>query len=367
MTDDMPILENEITQELLDETEITELDLDKIKIPFLIKNKVLMSPGVWNNYYYSPEAIQQAFNKTDWNNKENRALFLDHEDRRSREWIGEVINPKVEGDTVYGDLVLIDKPTAQKLAYGAKMGISPKVHGEEEGNKMHSFVFDNFSVVINPAVKTAYINNVEEINEADGIMTTIEELSGSVSEVAKKAKEIRKPGESWIDAIKRAAKEIKAVPQEAKENMERRDKMSEDIADQLMQLAELLKKKKEEYPYPQVAAEVPKVEEPKVDEKKYPAPPCAECEALKAKLKEAEEALKQKCMEEAAIKKEELSAEATQIKELSEKLLVIEAKLNEPAEKQTVKAELSAMDQEQAIASDLDGNFMKALRQIGGM
>ena len=37
-------------------------DLEKeVKIPYLIKEKTLMSPGIWNNYYYSGEQIHEAF------------------------------------------------------------------------------------------------------------------------------------------------------------------------------------------------------------------------------------------------------------------------------------------------------------------
>lgn len=143
-----------------EETPISSnLDLENIKIPYVIPNKILMSPGIWNNYYYGPDEIKKAFERTAWDKKEVRSLFHDHVDRSSREWVGEIQNPHLVGDDVIGDLVVIDKPLAQKLAYGAKMGISPKVHGQEENNKMHNFLFDNFSVVINPAVKTAYINN----------------------------------------------------------------------------------------------------------------------------------------------------------------------------------------------------------------
>lgn len=137
----------------------SNLDLENIKIPHIIPNKILMSPGIWNNYYYSPDEIKKAFDRTTWDKKEVRSLFHDHVDRSSREWVGEIQNPHIVGEDLVGDLVVVDKPLAQKLAYGAKMGISPKVHGQEENNKMHNFLFDNFSVVINPAVKTAYINN----------------------------------------------------------------------------------------------------------------------------------------------------------------------------------------------------------------
>lgn len=137
------------------------VNLNDIKLPYVIKDKILMSPGIWNNFYYSPDEIQKAYKSTNWGAKEIRSLFLDHVDDKSKEWVGEIQNPRLEGDTIKGDLVVVDQPTAIKLAYGAKMGISPKVTGESEDNEniMMNFLFDNFSVVINPAVKTAWINN----------------------------------------------------------------------------------------------------------------------------------------------------------------------------------------------------------------
>lgn len=163
------IYSHPVVQELLEKANSTkQKDLENVKIPYILKDKILMSPGVWNDFFYSASAIHEAYVKTNWSEKENRNLFLDHADRSSREWIGEVINPRMSGENIIGDLVVVDKPTAQKLEYGAKMGISPKVHGEEEDNCMMSFLFDNFSVVINPAVKTAYINNAEKKKEPYG-------------------------------------------------------------------------------------------------------------------------------------------------------------------------------------------------------
>lgn len=137
-------------------------DLEKeVKLPYVMKDKLLMSPGVWNNFFYTEASLVTAFENTDWEDGEVRALFLDHKDREAREWVGEVRNPHmVDGDLI-GDLHIVDKGTAIKLAFGAKMGISPKVTGEEENGKMMSYLYDNFSVVINPAVKRAYINNSE--------------------------------------------------------------------------------------------------------------------------------------------------------------------------------------------------------------
>jgi len=161
------IFEHPIVQQL---AEKAYKDLDsEVKLPFILKDKILMSPGVWNNFYYSPDVIKTIFKKTDWNDPKIRALFLDHVDDRAAEWIGEIINPKLVNGNVIGDLAILDKPTAIKLAYGAKFGVSPKVIGEADYNKrMYDGHFENFSVVINPAVKTTFLNSEIKIKNKGG-------------------------------------------------------------------------------------------------------------------------------------------------------------------------------------------------------
>lgn len=145
----------------------TSKDLEQdVKLPYVIENKILMSPGVWNRTYYPPEEVEKAFATTDWNDKHNRNLFWDHSDSNSRDWIGEVRNQRILGNSIVGDLYVVDKPAAMKLAYGAKFGISPKVFGDEDDKKiLRDFTFKNFSVVIDPAVKTAFINNSQATTE----------------------------------------------------------------------------------------------------------------------------------------------------------------------------------------------------------
>ena len=165
--------ENPELKSVFDEKE----DLEKaVRIPYLIKNKILMSPGIWNGYYYKDKTIKSAYNNTDWDSKEVVSLFLDHEDERSSEWVGWIKNPRVTGEDIRGDLIVVDKATAIKLYAGAKFGISPKVRGQEEDGEMASFVFDNFSVVLNPAVKTAYINNSQKMIKESEELSGFEEI-----------------------------------------------------------------------------------------------------------------------------------------------------------------------------------------------
>lgn len=400
-----------VVQELLDkvEEEKKPKNIENIKIPYVIKNKVLMSPGVWNNFYYSSQSIKDAYIKTRWDNKEVRSLFLDHLDKSSREWIGEVQNPRLRGEDLVGDLIFVDKPTAQKLAYGAKMGISPKVHGQEDNNKMVSFVYDNFSVVINPAVKTAYINNMEvttkmaeeakeepkaeetpkeetpkeepkaeapkeeapkeeapkeetpqETESAESIiyaMSEIEAKNASVGEIAKKAKAIRKEGEAWSAAIKRAAKMMadeegegekkeeetkeetpkeepaKEEPaaeegkEEGTENKEKTPEMAEaDVVSQIIKLAELLKKNQK-----------PEEEPDKDKKKKYPEPE----------------------------ENKEMAKMSGTIKTLSEQVTELTKKLNEPDKVSQKTQELSEADAITLVQKNPDAAFLNALQRTG--
>jgi hypothetical protein len=134
---------------------------DVLKIPTIIKNKVLMAPGIWNGVEYTGEEIKRAFLNTDWKDKDVSSVILDHADKplKVSDWVGWVKNPRLEGDNLIGDLELFDEPVLIKLVQAkAKFGISPRVKGLEHDGQFRNFTFENFSVVTNPAVKKAYLN-----------------------------------------------------------------------------------------------------------------------------------------------------------------------------------------------------------------
>lgn len=168
---DDKIMSHPLVQELSKAASISDF-----KIPFIIKDKTLMEEGNWNNHYYSGDTIERALSNTDWSNRSKRDLFLDHEDERTRDWIGEVQNIRMDGKKLVGDLIVYDLSTAIKLQAGKpKFGISPKVKGKNDirSNEMKDFVFDNFSVVMNPAVKTAYINNSDSTTMKNDVSDNI--------------------------------------------------------------------------------------------------------------------------------------------------------------------------------------------------
>jgi len=139
------------------------LDLEeRVQIPYVIKNATLISPGNWNNFYYTSNVIHRAFKETDWTDKKILSLFLDHRDNDTSEWVGYVRNARMIGDILKGDLYIYDINTAVKLALGKpKFGISPRVKGKADEGIMRRYIYENFSFVINPAVRTTYINNME--------------------------------------------------------------------------------------------------------------------------------------------------------------------------------------------------------------
>ena len=146
---------------------------DKIYEATIFKDKVLISPGVWNDNLYSKEEIEKAFTKTNWVDKINSALFEDHMDDETSKWLGYVENAYYINGILRGDLVLVDDNMTKKLLFGAKFGISPKVITdipEEECNGcIKDFLFANFSVVTNPAVKTAFLNKQKTPEEKTDI------------------------------------------------------------------------------------------------------------------------------------------------------------------------------------------------------
>lgn len=142
-----------------------------ISLPYVVEDVVLMSPGTWNNMTYRQDDIEQALQETDFEDPEekNYALFADHEDREIQSYIGKVKNIRMEGEDLVGDLEVVSMQTAVLLEYGATFGVSPKVTGRSrDGETMEEFTFENFSVVVTPAVKTTYMYSDDEEN-GDGL------------------------------------------------------------------------------------------------------------------------------------------------------------------------------------------------------
>jgi len=328
---------------------LADLDLEKkVSIPYIIKNALLISPGTWNNFYYSVDIIHEAFRQTDWNDKKILSLFLDHLDDRTSEWVGYVKNPHEVNGKVLGDLEIYDINTAIKLALGKpKFGISPRVKGQAEEGIMKRFMFENFSFVINPAVKTTFINNMEvkgmdfklqdeeEVEESEPTETEIEE----VSEELKKKKEEKYPEKEMAKKKKEEEEMKKKKPEE--EEMKKKPKEEDEEAaskEELSAYTDFVKKYIKSHKGEKKASELIK-DAAEAWKKNHEA---VELEEKQARFLEAVETIleylkKYKYPKEGygkypydkypATKMEEKDK---QIAELQEKVEKLEAKLNEP-------------------------------------
>lgn len=357
-------------------------DLEKdVKVPYIMKDKVLMAPGVWNNYFYTPDSVSNAYNQTDWEDKEIRSLFLDHEDKNAREWVGEVRNARMVGEQVLGDLHIVDKSTAMKLAFGAKMGISPKVTGEEENGTMLDFLFDNFSVVINPAVKKAYINNSQhdapvskelgELQPKMDVTSKPESKDATASEVNQMAKETIEPTSAKMEeeaapapepkeeeAPKEEAKpEGEDKPKEAEEKMEEEEAKPEEKSEELHEFTSFAENFLAENKGKSITEAMAAYEEHKKD------PVMARISSLEAankalaeKVNELSEKLSAKDVPKVEEKKEELSekkedAEPEKVtQEMSQKTEQLDKVAPAPVGKRTnYMSETSAKDSDHAF------------------
>lgn len=186
---------------------IGEPDIEKLVVggeemrAYVFRDKILMSPGIWNGWYYSPEEIQKAYNSTDWTNASNLALFADHKDKDTSAWIGYVRNPRMVGEHQMGDLVFCDKDYAKKLMLGAKFGISPKLSGVGMDGAVKNSSYKNFSVVVDPACKTTFLNE-EENKETETPIETPQESPKPPAEEGKETveDEVKKKMEPKVEA-----------------------------------------------------------------------------------------------------------------------------------------------------------------------
>lgn len=262
------IYNHPVVQELADKR-IKDLEAS-VKLPFRIKDKVLMSPGTWNNFYYGAQIIDLAFKNTEWG-PTSRSLFWDHMDDQASEWVGEVDSLKCENGNLVGDVIVVDKDLAIKLAYGAKFGISPKIIGESDYyRRVQDAHFENFSIVINPAVKTTFLNSQIKIKTEEKNMPT-DESSASAQAAKLQEEEIEEEETETTEEMKEKKKEEELKKKkyeypEKEKKYEYPEEMKTKLAEIESKLAEVsgfiaeMKKKGYEYPaeakekYPKEAA-----------------------------------------------------------------------------------------------------------------
>lgn len=207
-------------------------ELETIK-PILIKDVLLICPGTWNDVNYTGAELKKAFTNTDWTDKSNTHLYLDHQDTQKKgvgNWAGFVKNIKLVGSDLYGDLELWDLQVATYLkAAKAKFGVSATLKGiyNEKLNRMENFSYESFSIVTDPACAPAYINLAKEkelltgektVDVTLGKLDLIESKGGLNNNMFKKEKKLEEEAkEESAEAPKEEAKEEPKEESESKE------------------------------------------------------------------------------------------------------------------------------------------------------
>jgi len=286
------------------------------RMPVLVQDRLLISPGIWNDNNYSAEEISQGFARTDWSDKDKISLWLNHDDRNTSAFVGYVRNPRLEsGGKVFGDLELWDEQTAVILTEAmAKFGVSAKIAGSEDAKtgKMSNFRFENFSIVTTPACAEAYINLSKKEDDTVSKYLVYDEkkeeseiLESDLKSNVRRLKNMGEEEEKKEEIVEEATEEAEAV----KENSQK--ELLENLNTKFDKLIELLSKKElaEEEP-----AEV--VEE--------------EASVEEAPVEEAKEVEAEAPAEEAPEEDKELSAVKKELAELK-------AKLDKPSSKTSVK------------------------------
>ena len=204
------------------------VDLNNIPLPYVIKDVVLFVPGVHNGTYYDQNEINETFRTTNWEDTKLRSLYLDHNDDYAidprRPWLGKMMDVganvrdyagsvkgiRLQDNKIIGDLSIVDKDTAVKLAYeDSKFAISPagafqevKMNG---GSRAKKFRLKNFAIVINPAIKQAYIpktaEHSQQLNWYNFAMSA-EGPSGETTKCGCNIKREEKPKKMDVDELK---------------------------------------------------------------------------------------------------------------------------------------------------------------------
>ena len=364
-------------------------NLNKIELPYVIKDHPIFSPGTHNEFDYSAKVIQNAYVETDWNNR-TKSLYLDHDDEFTidprtgektkprganvKDWVGEVKNIKMRNDEMIGDLYVVDMDTAIKLEYGAHFGVSPRGKGKKYpgSNKVVKMLVENFSIVINPAIKSTYFNfEMEDINKSDSKeshkeVSTMDaeelkdeitkELKTGIADAVKEAvgtsvSELK----TEIETVKKATEELQKKPEE-EEPDEDEKKKKEDEEEMAAK-----KKKDKDYEYPEAKEMVEVLESINSIEE------LSSWKELVKKhgVKEAKKLYKSGKGEKEEVKEnKEETSDTTEVDQLKEEIKSLKEKLDEPEEK---KVDEKSPDVNKMSQRELDARFLATLQEMNGM
>lgn len=234
-----------------------EIDLTNIPLPYIVKNHIVMSPGVHNGVLYSKEAIEHAYKNTDWSNPKVGLLYYEHKDEfvynpktgqkdlwvgaDAGDWCGKVTNVRFDSKTgdLIADIYLCDEKAARAIAMGVPFGISPRGRGNKKGNVILDFIIENFGFVVNPAIKTTYFNSenqfnygcfisLSDINEEDKMET--EKINELEKKIAQLEEELKKKKE-YPEPVEDKKKKEEKYP-EYPEEKEKKEEHSESLTDE---------------------------------------------------------------------------------------------------------------------------------------
>jgi len=167
---------------------LMELSTKTIKLPYTLKNRLLMKEGTHNGVFYPGNELEtsECFG-------EHYSLFLDHEDKAGT-YMGYIIPETYnkEDGGIYGNVHITDIDMATKLNLGAKLGLSPtvdvdKLEREDSPPVAMDPQFLSWSIVTKPAVRETMLNSKEEIKVEDEKI--VEKVANRVVEMLAKKEE----------------------------------------------------------------------------------------------------------------------------------------------------------------------------------
>jgi len=159
--------------------------LSDIDLPVIIKNRLLFKSGNWNRWNIEAREVQKAFERTEWDKAKTKAIYYQHRDKDSEKWTGNISNPHLINDRVYGDLEIWDAATAVKIKQGrAPFAISAKINWPTQYQQPTDFKFANFSYVADPgvAIEEMFINFSKEGDGENGASILIEQSDLEIDE-----------------------------------------------------------------------------------------------------------------------------------------------------------------------------------------
>jgi len=135
-----------------------------MKLPLVIKDRIVLKEGWANNIFYPAEEIQKAYPilnekppKDDLAARNRTSLFWDHDDA-AKNWLGELKNFRwdPEAKALRADIFIVDEDAARKIAYQleqnvSRWGISPRLSIVQKDSTATNIEFKSWALCLMPA------------------------------------------------------------------------------------------------------------------------------------------------------------------------------------------------------------------------